>query len=307
MRTVAMRGDGQVAEVTRKRTGEILQAVFAVLEEHPDGLQARRVIQEVERRLPPTPFEQSDYPSTPGFRRFDKIVRFNTIAPVKAGWLVKSKGQWILTEEGRLAAKRFQDPLELRREVSRLYQVWRRNQPEEASASLDSASSPASATSALEEAEETAWLEVEQYLQAMNPYEFQELVAALLRAMGYHLAWVSPPGPDQGLDILAYTDPLGAMGPRIKVQVKRRADKISVDGLRAFMALLGGQDVGIFISTGGFTSEAQREVRSQENRRISLIDLQRFFDLWVEHYSKVQEEGQQRLPLKAVQFLAPRE
>jgi len=141
----------------------------------------------------------------------------------------------------------------------------------------------------------------------MNPYEFQELVAALLRAMGYHLAWVSPPGPDQGLDILAYTDPLGAMGPRIKVQVKRRADKISVDGLRAFMALLGGQDVGIFISTGGFTSEAQREVRGQENRRISLIDLQRFFDLWVEHYSKVQEEDRQRLPLKAVQFLAPRE
>jgi restriction system protein len=78
-----------VAEVTRKRTGEILQTVLEVLEEHPDGLQARRVIQEVERRLPPTPFEQSDYPSTPGVRRFDKIVRFATIAPVKAGWIVK--------------------------------------------------------------------------------------------------------------------------------------------------------------------------------------------------------------------------
>jgi restriction system protein len=296
-----------VAEVTRKRTGEILQTVFEVLEEHPDGFQARRVIQEVERRLPPTPFEQSEYPSTPGVRRFDKIVRFATIAPVKAGWLVKSKGQWILTEEGREASKRFRDPVELRREVTRLYQVWRRNQPDESSANLEGASAPESATSALEEAEETAWVEVEQYLQAMNPYDFQEVVAALLRAMGYHISWVSPPGPDQGLDILAYTDPLGATGPRIKVQVKRRADRINVDGLRAFMALLGGQDVGIFIATGGFTSEAQREVRSQENRRISLIDLQHFFDLWVEHYSKVQDEDRQRLPLKAVQFLAPRE
>jgi restriction system protein len=76
----------------------------------------------------------------------------------------------------------------------------------------------------------------------MNPYEFQELVAALLRAMDYHIARVSPPGPDQGLDILGYTDPLGATGPRIKVQVKRRADKVTVDGLRAFMALLGSQD-----------------------------------------------------------------
>jgi restriction system protein len=75
-------------------------------------------------------------------------------------------------------------------------------------------------------------------------------VAALLRAMDYHIARVSPPGPDQGLDILGYTDPLGATGPRIKVQVNRRADKVTVDGLRAFMALLGSQDVGIFIATG---------------------------------------------------------
>jgi restriction system protein len=185
--------------------------------------------------------------------------------------------------------------------------VWRRNQPEEPHDSVGGGTTPASATSTLEEAEETAWLEVEQYLQGMNPYEFQELVAALLRAMDYHIAWVSPPGPDQGLDIPAYTDPLGATGPRIKVQVKRRADKITVDGLRAFMALLGNQDVGIFMATGGFTSEAQREVRGQENRRISLIDLQRFFDLWIEHYTAVQEEDRQRLPLTAVHFLAPRD
>ncbi len=60
-----------MAEITRKRTGEILQA--------------RRVIQEVERRLPPIPFEQSDDPNAPDVRRFDKIVRFTRIAPVKAG------------------------------------------------------------------------------------------------------------------------------------------------------------------------------------------------------------------------------
>jgi restriction system protein len=73
------------------------------------------------------------------------------------------------------------------------------------------------------------------------------------------------------------------------------------------MALLGGQDVGIFIAAGGFTGDAQREARSQENRRISLIDLQRFFDLWVEYYAEIEEDDRQRLPLKAVQFLAPRD
>jgi restriction system protein len=71
------------------------------------------------------------------------------------------------------------------------------------------------------------------------------------------------------------------------VQVKRRADRINVDGLRAFMALLGGQDVGIFIATGGFTSEAQREVRSQENSRIKLKARLEPFQQWIEGVEKL--------------------
>ena len=60
------------------------------------------------------------------------------------------------------------------------------------------------------------------------------------------------------MDILAYTDPLGASGPRIKVQVKRVVSKkIDVDSVRSFMATLGSQDVGIYISVSGFTSEAE--------------------------------------------------
>jgi hypothetical protein len=59
----------------------------------------------------------------------------------------------------------------------------------------------------------------------MNPYEFQELVGRLAACDGLTHRLDIPPGPDQGLDILAYTDPLGATGPRIKVQVKRRAER----------------------------------------------------------------------------------
>ena len=80
------------------------------------------------------------------------------------------------------------------------------------------------AASTLEEAEETAWTQIEQYVQGMNPYDLQKLVAALLRAMGYHVSWIAPPGPDKGIDLLAHNDPLGTSTPRIKVQVKRRAD-----------------------------------------------------------------------------------
>ena len=49
-----------------------------------------------------------------------------------------------------------------------------------------------------------------EHIAKMNPYEFQDLVAALLRAMGYYTPFVSPKGKDGGIDIVAYQDPLGA-------------------------------------------------------------------------------------------------
>ena len=120
--------------------------------------------------------------------------------------------------------------------------MWKKEQPEE-----EQEEEAVEAASALEEAEESAWGEIRDYLATMPPYDFQQLVAALLRAMRYHVLWVAPPGPDRGIDIIAHSDPLGTAKPRIKVQVKRQAEtKISVDGLRAFMAVLADDDVGIF-------------------------------------------------------------
>lgn len=139
----------------------------------------------------------------------------------------------------------------------------------------------------------------------MAPYDFQNFVAALVRAMGYHVSWIAPPGRDGGIDILAHTDPLGIKMPRIKVQVKRRTDKITVDGHRSFMAVLGDQDVGLFVSAGGFTREAESEARTQEKRKITLLGLEQLFDLWLEHYAKVEEADRQLLPMKPVYFLAP--
>jgi len=126
------------------------------------------------------------------------------------------------------------------------------------------------ASATVEEAEESAWTEIEERLTHMPPYDFQELVAGLLRGMGYHVAWVAPPGPDRGIDVLAFSDPLGIHGPRIKVQVKR-TDRIQVREVRSFMSVLADGDVGIFVSTGGFTKDSEDEARNQERRRIMLL------------------------------------
>lgn len=301
-----------MSNISRHRVGELQRGVFKILLDHPEGLPAKEIISRMPQLVPPTDFEKNDYPKHPGIQRYPKMIRFATIGPVKAGWLIKEKGKWYLTEEGKKAYSRYQDPEEFRRESSRLYYKWLDQQPKETSETADefheeigTTERIADASSTLEEAEETAWKEIEEYIQAINPYDLQKLVAALLRAMGYHIAWISPPGPDRGIDILAHNDPLGTSAPRIKVQVKRRADKINVDGLRAFMALLGEQDVGIFVSTGGFTSDAQFEARAKETRKLTLIDLEKLVDLWTEHYDKVAESDKRLLPLKPIYYLAP--
>jgi len=299
-----------MADVTRVRQGEYLRGVFGVTMTHPEGLRARDVLNELANRLTLTPFEQTEYET--GGRRFEKLVRFATIPAVKAGWLVKDRGTWIITEEGRTAYEKISDPAEFLRESVRHYKKWRLASEAKPSEELDELTDPVDpegkeAVATLEESEERAWVEIEAYLAAMNPYDFQNLVAGLLRGMGYHVSWVAPPGPDRGIDVIAHADPLGVTGPRVKVQVKRRADRVPVGEIRSFMAMLSEGDVGLFVASGGFTKDAEDEARYQERRRVTLIDLKRLFDLWVEHYSRIPEVSRRLLSLRPVHFLAPEE
>jgi restriction system protein len=296
-----------MAEITRRRGGQLIRGVFAILRDHPDGLQAKLVLAELATRVPPTPFEDSFYEDRPNVRRYEKIVRFSTIGPVKAGWLEKNKGLWFVTDAGQAALQRFSDPEEFMREAHRLYQAWAQDQPPRPEEPVEEEEEEVGTSALFEEAEESAWSEIEQHLGRMHPYDFQQLVAGLLRGMGYFVAWVAPPGPDMGVDILAHSDPLGIRGPRIKVQVKRQADKTTVTGVRSFLSVLGEGDVGLFVAIGGFTKDAEETVRAQEKRRLMLLDLRRLFDLWVEHYAKIPEEVRRLLPLRAIHFLAPTE
>jgi restriction system protein len=188
-------------------------------------------------------------------------------------------------------------------EAIRLYREWAKEQPQPEPAVLEAGDEP-DAGSTLEEAQEQARSEIEAHLLAMNPYEFQDLIASLLRAMDYHVDWVAPPGADDGNDIIAFADPLGARGPRIRVQVKRHQSKADVDALRAFMAVMKGDDVGIYVDTGGFTKDAGREARRQQST-MTLWDLARVIELWIEYYDRIAEADRARLLLTPVFYLSP--
>lgn len=291
------------AQVSFRRRADLMRALFDVLRNEHEGVRASEAIERLARRLPPTDYEEGEYAS--GAQRYEKVVRFTSIPFVKAGWLVKEAGRWIVTDAGRAAYGKYQDSEKFLRTALGEYRAWKKAQPTAApEGELEEDEEQATAGITLEQAEEQAWGEIERYLAAMPPFEFQHLVAALLGAMGYHVGWIAQPGKDGGVDILAFNDPLGTTLPRIKVQVKRQQQKVAVDGLRAFMALLGTDDVGIFVNTGGFTRDAIDEARSQTTRRVTLVDLERLVKLWTEHYARLEEGARRRLPLVPVYFLA---
>ena len=70
------------------------------------------------------------------------------------------------------------------------------------------------------------------------------------------------------------------------------------------MGILNEDDVGIFVALGGFTKDAEDWTRTH-SKRLTLINLEKFFDLWVEHYSGLTDDARRRLPLRPIHFLAP--
>ena len=227
----------------------------------------------------------------------------------KAGFLRKPGGVWHLTPDGEeaLLLGEQQFIAEAKRRAS---QVRRAQQRENAAQTLPTADGDASEASneevqsaiGIEQYQDTAMSSIVENVRALGPYEFQNLCAALLRGMGYHVRDVAAPGPDGGIDIVAYTDPLGAHPPRVKVQVKHRAAVTGTPDLQNLIGALAEGDIALFVSSSGFAAGCRSFARNN-SKHLELIDLPRFIELWREHYGKLSEEDKSLLPLQAIYFL----
>ncbi len=128
--------------------------------------------------------------------------------------------------------------------------------------------------------------------------EMQELVAGLLRGMGYKTT-VSPRGPDRGRDIIASPDGLGFEDPRIVVEVKHRTGSMDSQKIRSFTGGLRPGHKGLYVSTGGFSKDARYEAE-RSNIPITLIDLDALVKLLVEYYDKIDVDTKLLVPLAKI-------
>ena len=146
----------------------------------------------------------------------------------------------------------------------------------------------------IEDLKSKARLMIEDKVDKLDPWRMQDLVGGLLQAMKYNVK-ISPKGPDGGVDILAYKDAFGFEQPIIKVQVKHRK---STAGAPEIQQLLGANPLKancLFVSTGGFTSQAT--IVAKQNG-VKLIDLEELVQLIIEWYEMMPNDTRALLPLQ---------
>lgn len=138
---------------------------------------------------------------------------------------------------------------------------------------------------------------------ALSAEEMEELVAALLRAMGYKTK-VMPKGPDRGVDVFASPDGLGLESPRIKVEVKHRQNTtMGSQEIRSFLGALREGDRALYVSTGGFSKDAKYEA-DRSNVPLTLLSSDELTSLIISHYEAFDMEGRVLIPLVKIYWPA---
>jgi restriction system protein len=126
---------------------------------------------------------------------------------------------------------------------------------------------------------------------------FAQFCGRLFEALGYTTR-VSPPGADQGIDVVASEDALGVKPPLLKVQCKSSNSPSSSEQVQALNGALGPTDIGVFIAVGGFTTPAKQVAAGMP--RMRLIGPAELVELVVDHYLTLPDEAKTDLPLRRV-------
>lgn len=132
-----------------------------------------------------------------GYPRWKIYLQFFSIELSLAGYIIRNKGMWHLTEEGQAALKK--SPEDFFAGFHSAYREYAKKQKADKDVLADKIEDIKEIPNELDDLESRATSGIIDYINQKNPYEFQELVAALLRSMGYYTPFIAPKGKDGAL------------------------------------------------------------------------------------------------------------
>ena len=161
------------------------------------------------------------------------------------------------------------------------------------------------------ETEEDAVSAAEEVIQATKDYlirrwsrtaqDFEDVVAAVFRAMGY-TATTQRGTKDLGVDVIAHADPLGVEPPILKIQAKSGTTSVGAREVKQLRGVLNPGEKGVLVGLGGFSNDARHTEQNDAN--LILIDAERFVELFLGSYEKLSAEMRHRFPLQQVYVVA---
>ena len=282
---------------SKRLATKLMHEVLTLLNENGGEMRSADIETGIEKRLAFDEWESQPYKD--GGSRWLSYMHFYSIDFVKAGYIVKNKGRWFLSDEGKAALIKYSAE-DLYTAAHQAYLDWSKKQ-EDVTGTVRADNTDEEDVNRFANIKAQADDDLMDYIQSRTPYEFQDMVAALLRSMGYYTPFVAPKGKDGGIDIIAYSDPLGATKPILKVQVKHYNlnNPVAVDVIRSIVGV-AKNDVAIVVTSGRFAEPARQEAR-QFNVR--LIDGYEFSELWIKYFNRMSEDDKARMPIEPIYFI----
>lgn len=142
---------------------------------------------------------------------------------------------------------------------------------------------------------------------SFSGHDLTRLIKAILEAQGMK-ARVTPPGPDNGIDIVAGSGALGLETPRIVVQVKSGNEVVDQPTLQSLIGTISDTkaDYGLLVSWAGFKQTVLKRT-NELYFRVRFWGRKEIMDNLFAVYDRLPEEIRAELPLRRTWTLVPDE
>lgn len=210
-----------------------------------------------------------------GRARFDNRVAWARFYLAKAGLIDASRrGVWSLTEKGRsVDTLTPAGAVDLFKAVAAQFHTGKLEELDEVEAESERDAPPEEAASATTGDHRQQILEL---LRSLPPSGFERFCQRLLRESGFQQVTVTGKSNDGGIDGIGILQVSALVSFKVLFQCKKYAGTVNPSQVRDFRgAMMGRADKGIILTTGSFTSEAQREALRDGVPPIELVDGER--------------------------------